>query len=268
MGTVTLDGTTIHYFDAGAGEPALLLLHAFPLQAAMWEDQIAAFSPGRRVIAPDLMGFGASDAPDDPERYTMDAYADDAAALLDHLGVGRAVVAGLSMGGYVALALLRRHPGRVAGLVLADTRAGSDTDEVVQRRVTQQAQVREQGTAELVEAQLGVLLGETTRREHPEVVERARGLMAPNPPAGVIGGLEAMKGRPDSTDLLAGIAVPTLVIVGEDDAPSPPAVAEGMHRAIPGSRLVVLPDVGHLTNLEAPEAFNEALGAILEEVGG
>ena len=267
MNTVTLDGTTVHYFDAGAGEPPLVLLHAFPLRAAMWEDQIAALSPTRRVIAPDLMGFGDSDAPDDVARYTMDGYADQVAGLLDRLGVGRAVVAGLSLGGYVALALVRRHRDRVAGLVLADTRAGVDTDEILERRGDQQRQVRAEGTGPVVETHLDVLLGETTHRDRPEVVERARKLMSGTPPAGVVGALEAMKRRPDSTELLAGIDVPTLVVVGEEDKPSPPAVAEAMHEAIPSSRFVVLPGAGHLTNLEVPDAFNEALGAFLEELG-
>lgn len=259
------DGTTIHYADAGEGEPAVVLLHAFPLQSAMWSPQVEALASRRRVIAPDLRGFGGSDAPDDPGAYSVEVWADDVATLLDDLGLERVVLGGLSMGGYAAFAFLRRHRERLAGLVLADTRPGIDTPEVLERRSGQQRQVAEEGTAAVIEAMIQTLLSEETRANKPAVVDSARRLMD-NPPAGFIGALEAMKRRPDSTPELGRIDVPTLVVVGEHDGPSPPDVAEAMHRAIPGSRLVVVPGAGHLTNLEAPEVFNAALEDLLQEV--
>ncbi|MDP9070887.1 MAG: alpha/beta hydrolase [Actinomycetota bacterium] len=262
MPRVSLDGTALHYLEAGAADPPVVLLHAFPLHAGMWEPQLEALAGRFRVVAPDLKGFGASDAPDDAAAYSMEAYADELAALLDQLQLDRVVLGGLSLGGYVAFAFLRRHRPRVAALVLADTRPGPDTPEVRERRTNQQRQVAEEGTSGVIEALLDGLLSEHTRQEQPAVVERARRLMD-NPAAGFTGALEAMKRRSDATSELAAIEVPTLVVVGEDDAVSPPSVAEDMCRRIPECRLVVLPRAGHLSSLEAPDAFNEAVGAFV-----
>ena len=253
-----VDGVRIHYAEAGSGEPALVLLHAFPLHSGMWAPQLEHLSSGRRVVAPDLLGFGRTDAPETMFRYTMRGYADLVAGLLDDLGIARAVLCGVSMGGYVAFAFLREHAERLAGLILADTRSTADATEVYERRTDQQDQVARIGTAALVETLLDGLLCEHTKTNRPELVEQVRRLMA-NPPAGFIGALEAMKHRPDATELLAGIDVPTLVIVGEDDSLSPPDVAREMQERIPGSELVVLPKAGHLSNLEAADEFNEAV---------
>lgn len=263
MPTATVSGTPVHYLDAGSGEPALVLLHAFPLQAAMWEEQVDAVSGQWRVVAPDLPGFGATAPPAEPGAATIADYAEVVAGLVDHLGVGPVVMAGLSMGGYVTFAVFRRRPELIAGVVLADTRAGADDAEVSARRTAQQAQVVERGTAELVEAMLATLLSEDTRAGRAQVVERARALMAANPTDGFVAALAAMKGRPDATAELAGIYVPALVVVGEHDGPSPPAEAEAMAAAIPDARLEVIAGAGHLSNLEAPEAFNSALESFL-----
>jgi len=259
MSTVNLSGTPVHVVDAGSGGPALVLLHAFPLHSGMWDDQVAAVSSSRRVVAPDLPGFGATPLPGVPEAATVAGFADLVAGLITHLDIGPAVVCGLSMGGYVTFALLRSHPQLVAGVVLADTRAAADSDEIAERRTSQQAQVAQSGTGELVETMVANLLSDETRSSRPDAVERARALMADNSPEGVIAALAAMKGRPDATGELAGIAVPALVVVGEHDKPSPPAEAAAMADAIPDSHLEVIPGVGHLSNLEAPGAFNRAL---------
>ncbi len=267
-----VDGVRLHYADAGrpsaaasaaGGEAtALVLLHAFPLHSGMWEPQIEALSRQRRIVAPDLPGFGGSEAPDSMYRYTMSGFADLVAGLLDRLGLDRVVLGGLSMGGYVAFALLRQHRERVAGLVLADTRAAADTHEVFERRTDQQDQVARIGTAALIEILLAGLLSDRTRVHRLELVERVRRLMA-NPAAGYIGALEAMKHRPDATAELEAITVPTLVIVGGDDDQSPVATARAMHERIAGSELAVLAGAGHLSNLEAAEDFNAALVGFL-----
>lgn len=268
-----VDGTRLHYLDAGptgpgldagigTGEPALVLLHAFPLHAGMWAPQLEHLSAGRRVIAPDFLGFGGSDAPDSMYRYTMLGYADLLAGLLNHLGLERVALGGLSMGGYGAFAFLRQYPERVSALVLADTRAAADTAAAFDRRTDQQDQVARIGTTALIEVLIAGLLSDHTRASRLDLVEQVRRLMA-NPAAGFIGALEAMKHRPDATGELAGITVPTLVVVGEDDALSPPTVARAMHEAIPGSELAVLPRAGHLSNLEAAEEFNAALADFL-----
>ncbi len=262
MPTASVDGVRTHWLEAGSGEPVVVLLHAFPLHAGMWQPQLEGLSGGCRLVAPDLLGFGGSDAPDDPAAYSVERWADGVAALLDHLGLDRVVLAGLSMGGYVAFAFLRRHRGRLAGLVLADTRPGPDTTEVASRRSAQAAQVAAEGTARLIDTLLEGLLGEHTRAERPEVVEAARALMD-NPASGFIGALDAMKRRPDSTSDLASIDVPTLVVVGEEDGASPPEVARKMAEAIPGATLAVIPGAGHLSSLEVPEAFNREVAALV-----
>lgn len=263
MPFVEVDGVRLHYADAGAGEPVVVLLHAFPLHAGMWASQIEHLSARHRVLAPDLPGFGRSDAPESMYRYTMAGFADLVAGLLKHLRIPQAVLCGLSMGGYVALAVLRHHPERVSAVILADTRAGADTDLVFDRRTDQQDQVTRIGTTALIEVLLEGLLSERTRASRPEVVDHVRGLMAVNPPAGYIGALEAMKHRPDATAELGALGMPALVIVGEDDTLSPPDVARDMHERIRGSELAVLAGAGHLSNLEAPEGFNSAVAGFL-----
>lgn len=262
MPFVTVDGIRIHYVEAGSREPALLFLHAFPLDDRMWEPQLVHFGTSRRVVAPDLMGFGRSDAPDHPDAYRMEVHADQVAELIEALGLAPVVLVGLSMGGYVAFSLLRRHRELLAGLVLADTRAATDSPEVLERRTKQQGQIAESGKADVIDALIKGLLSESTLADRPDVVDTVRRLMD-QPPAGFVGGLEAMKRRPDAVEELAGIDLPTLVLVGEHDVPSPPDVAASMAERLPNARLEVLPGAGHLSNIEASENFNRALDSFL-----
>ncbi|MGH2694604.1 MAG: alpha/beta fold hydrolase [Actinomycetota bacterium] len=266
MPTAEVSGLTINYRDTGGGGRPVLLLHAFPFDSRMWDAQFDALGGRFRLIAPDLKGFGDSDAPDDPAAYSMDSYADEVGGLLASLGLPKVVLAGLSMGGYILLAFWRRHRDAVRALVLADTRAEADTPEGVERRSAQQDQLRAEGIAPLVEALPQGLLGRTTWEKKPDVVARIRTLMD-NPPSGWIGALEAMKTRPDSTGGLTSISAPTLVIVGEEDGIAPPESARKMHEHIGGSRLVVIPEAGHLSNVEAPDAFNGALAEFLGDLG-
>ncbi len=262
MPSVTVDSRRIEYLDTGGAGTPVLLVHAFPLRAQMWEPQLESLGDRWRFIAPDLMGFGASDAPDDASGYSVDSFAGDLKAVLDELGIDRVVLAGLSLGGYVAFAFLRKYRPAVSALVLADTRAEADAPEAIEKRTNQQGIVREQGPGALTEGLVGALLGEPTREKKPDVVATVRSLME-NPAAGYAGALEAMKGRPDSTPDLTSIDVPTLIVVGENDALTPPELSRKMHEHIGGSRLVVIPEAGHLSNLEAPEAFNGALAEFL-----
>jgi 3-oxoadipate enol-lactonase len=245
----------------------VLFVHGFPFQASMWEPQIpVAVEAGRRVVAPDLPGFGQSTVPADRSAYSIDRYADLVAALVGELGLGQVVVAGLSMGGYIALAIARRHPEVLAGLVLADTRADPDTPAGRQTRSDQQALVEERGdVTPLVDGLLTKLLAEAGPR-HAEVGATLGDMMRSTAPAGWIGALEAMKQRRDQTDLLPSISVPTLVVVGESDALVPVDVAEAMAKAIPDARLEVVPDAGHVANIENPDVFNRALSEFLTSV--
>lgn len=263
MPELTVTGAKINYIDSGGAGSAVLLLHAFPLTSKMWEPQIDSLGDRFRFIAPDLSGFGASDLPEDD--YSMERWAGEVRGLLDQLGLEKVVLVGLSMGGYLAFECLRRFGDRFSGLVLADTRAEADPPEGIEKRTKQQAMVREGGRDDLIDALTGALLGEATARNKPDVVERVGALMD-NPPAGFIGGLEAMKSRPDSSGDLAAIKIPTLIIVGENDGITPPEASRKMHEHIEASRLVVIPKAGHLSNLEAPEPFNGALAEFLGEL--
>lgn len=256
------DGATIAYTDMGEG-PAVLFLHGFPHDRTLWDAQLAALAPRARCLAPDLRGFGDSDA---TGPFTMDRYADDAACVLDHAGVERAVVVGLSMGGYVAFALWRRHRHRVRALALTSTRAAADDAATREKRHALIELARREGSRAVAAGQLPGALAAATREERPELVRAVTELQSRAPVAGIVGALEAMLARPDSTPDLPTIDVPTVVIAGADDALIRVGVARAMHAAIPGSSLVVLDRAGHLCNLERPAEFGAALDQFLSRV--
>ncbi len=244
--------------------PAILFIHGYPLDHTIWEAQLAALDGWTR-IAPDLRGMGLSDAPD--LGYSMATYADDLLALLTALGVDRAVLCGLSMGGYVAFEVCRRAPERVRGLVLMDTRAEPDSPEARKGRETAMAQAREGGAEAVADAMLPKLLARATTTANPAVVSRVREIIERTPVAGILGALSALKDRPDSFPLLPSLGdIPVLVVVGEDDQITPRERAQAMADAIPGSRLVVVPGAGHLTPMEQPETTTRILAEFLETV--
>lgn len=258
-------GVAMWYRELGEGDAdPLLLLHAFPLNGKMFEPQMEAFSGGRRVISPDLPGFGGS--PRTPAQPDVGYYAGCVRALLDRLGIERVVLGGVSMGGYIAFECVRSFPERISGLVLANTRPDPDTEEARQTRREMALRVAEEGIGVLVELQMDRLLSPHTRAEKPDLVEKVEGIILENTPDGAVAALGAMRERPDSTATLGEIGVPTLVVGGEDDSISSPEVMAEMAGKIPHARHVTLPQTGHLSNLENPEGFNEALGDFLESV--
>lgn len=265
MPAAELNGATIAWQESGAGDRVLLLLHAFPLSSAMWAGQLEAPPPGWRVIAPDFRGFGAS-SPAGADGLTMDVAADDMAALLGHLGIGRAVVCGLSMGGYVAFAMLRRHAHLLRGLVLCDTRAEADSAEARAGRLAKAAEVRSDGPAAFVAGMLPNLLSPFTLQNRPAVVESVRSQLAEASAAGITAALHGLAARPDSTPLLRSIHVPTQVIAGAADGITPAGEARMMARAIPGARFDIIEDAGHLPNLEQPADFDVVLKSFLAGV--
>jgi 3-oxoadipate enol-lactonase len=232
----------------------------------MWRRQIAALSGRYRVLTLDLRGHGESEAP--LWRYTMDLFAEDVKGLLDHLGISRAVLCGLSMGGYVLFAFYRKYPERATGLVLADTRAGTDTADGKAARYAMAQKAYGEGTGTVEAAMLPRLLSPATVRERSELVDEVRSMIRSTPLNGIAGDLMAMTDRDDALPLLPRIACPTLVIVGEQDQATPPDEARTMAEQIPGARLEIIPGAGHLANVEQPERFNKALLKFLEEVAG
>jgi pimeloyl-ACP methyl ester carboxylesterase len=245
--------------DEGQGQP-LLLIHGFPLDLTMWTDQ-AALAAELRLIRFDLPGFGAG-PPAERFDQSMAGYADAACAALDQVGVKRAAACGLSMGGYILFELWRRHPERISALVFADTRAEADTPEGRQARLDGIAKLRGGRRQELLEGYLPKLLAPASLAR-PAIVERVRAMSSAASDAGIVAALQAMHDRPDSTPVLATIRVPTLIVVGAEDALTPPAMARVIHRGVAGSKLVEIPGAGHLAPLENPEAFNRALRAHL-----
>ena len=252
----------IAYEDIGSGIP-IVFVHGFPLRRTIWKPQLKSLGQLSRCIAPDLRGFGESivEGP-----YSMDQYADDIAALLDTCSIPRAVIAGCSMGGYVAFAFWRRYSDRVLGLVLCDTRPAADTEAALVKRREMICSAREGGSPAVADAMIESLLGPSTRRRNPEVEREVRAMISGAPVEGVVGAIEAMMARPDSTPTLASIDAPTLIVTGEEDAITPVKDAETMHDAIRGSTLELVPGAGHLSNFERPAAFNAVLGHFLERL--
>ena len=239
----------------------LVLLHAFPLNARMWEGQLPLANGGWRVIAPHFRGLDAGAG--DPATMSIEDYAGDVIDLLDALHIDQALIGGLSMGGYAAFAVLRHAARYVQGLILADTRAEADTPEGLDARRKMLDLVQSKGPAAVAEEMIPKLLGETTRRSRAEVIDQVRSLVLSNSSEAIAGSVRALMSRPDSTPLLSTIHVPTLILVGAEDTVTPPALSEKMHNAIAGSELIVIPEAGHLTNLERPNLFNAALARFL-----
>jgi pimeloyl-ACP methyl ester carboxylesterase len=228
----------------------------------MWEPQMALAERGWRIIAPQLRGMdgGASDSP----ATSMDDHAGDIIDLLDALHIEDAVIGGQSMGGYVAFALFRHAPRYFRGLILADTRSQADTPEGVEGRKRLLKTLKEKGPSAVADDMVPKLLGEHTRQQEPRMSDHVRSLILASSADAIGNAITALMTRPDSTPLLSSIHCPTLILVGEQDTLTPPALSEQMHRAIAGSELAVIAGAGHLSNLEQPASFNDALGRFLE----
>lgn len=244
----------LHFESVGRGA-AILLLHAFPFDGRMWAEQVRDLSPDHHMIVPDLPGFGQSPRPDGSP--SIDDWAAQVLEDCKKRGIEKAVVAGCSLGGYVAFALMRRAPGFFAGLGLIDTRAAPDTQESRRARYEMVERARHEGTAFLLAADLP--LARTTIVERPEVLASARVMVADATPVGVMTAQRAMASRKDSRPLLRTIAVPTLVMQGEDDPIVPRAEAEAMAAEIPGSEFVLVTGAGHLPPIEQPGLVTDAL---------
>lgn len=261
---------TLHTYRTGPpAELPLVLLHGFPLDHRMWDDVAGLLLGERTVAAPDLPGVGASPSGADvaaavgaPPEASIATIADAVAATLRAAGIERAVVAGLSMGGYVAMALVERHPGLVAGLALLDTKSTPDDDAARANRLRIAAAVLADGAVDAVLGMSRALLGATSLREHPDLIERLGNWIADQGPDGVAWSQRAMAARPDRTAALAGFTGPALVLVGAEDEVTPLAAAQHLAAALASAELVVVPRSGHLTSIENPEPVAAALDAL------
>lgn len=250
------------YGDTGVGNP-ILFIHGYPLSRKIWAPQTGGLKRTARILTPDLRGFGKSTLglkKSELESASMDLFASDCIAFLDALNITQPVtVCGLSMGGYIALALLHLYPERVAGLVLTATKASADSLEAKTNREKAVALVKHNGPQAIAESMLPKMLAPGTYQARPELVDRVRRIMSIASVGGIISALHGMKNRPDSTPWLPHINKPTLIIHGTDDQLIPLREAESMTALIPNSELVVLPNAGHLLNLEQPALFNKAV---------
>ena len=264
-----VDGSTIGYDTWGEGETTLALLHAFPLSRGQWRAQgeALAHALALRVVAPDLRGCGESSVRSESgaEPITMERMAQDILALLDALDARRVVLGGLSMGGYATLAALRLAPDRFAGVILADTRATADTEQGRAGREATAAFVVEQGPGALFDRDAPKLLSNRVTTRHPEIVSQARALAAGNQAEGLAAQARGMALRPDSIALLPQIHRPALILVGDQDAITPVNDARVLFERIPHATLSIIEDAGHLSNLEQPQAFTDAVASYLRE---
>lgn len=247
----------INFQEHGTGKP-VVLLHAFPLSSDMWQPQIAAFkNKNVRLILPDLRGFGESHSFSDIN--TMEDMAQDIYELLETLKIKKAILGGLSMGGYILFNFLKKYPEKAAALIFCNTHPANDTEDTRHGRMELIEKIEKDGSNALIENMLPKLTGETTKQTKPELIENLREKFARVNPQAAIAALRGMAQRKDNTDLLKQISLPTLLIFGEDDKITNLEMADKMARGISNSRLVIIPDSGHYSNLEQPELFNQAL---------
>lgn len=267
--TLSIGPTPFAVHTCGSGIP-LLLLHAFPLDHGMWEAQ-EPLADAVRIIAPDQRGFGAT--PGEPPIASIAGMADDAVAVLDALHVAEpAFVCGVSMGGYVAQHVAARHPERVRGLILCDTKLDADTPEARAGRAGLSAKVGRRGAGLLADTMLGTLLAQSPQARaelrRAAIEELLRQTIARQSVATIQAALAAMGDRPDMTDMMRSLAIPTLLVVGEEDTFTPPAIMQRMESILPDARLLIVPQAGHLVPLEAPEVFNAVALEFLHAVAG
>ncbi|MCT4354771.1 alpha/beta hydrolase [Streptomyces sp. Je 1-79] len=259
MPSAEIDGITIGYEDKGTG-PALVLVHGHPFDRTMWRHQIDRFSAGHRVVAPDLRGYGATTVV--PGTTPLSVFAEDLAALLDRLGIEEFVLGGLSMGGQIAMECYRLFPGRIRGLVLADTFPSAETEEGRAGRYALAERLLREGMRGYADEVLDRMVAPYNTHAAPHVHR----MMCATDPAGAAAALRGRAERPDYRGVLARVSVPALVVVGRDDAYTPVSDAEAMHATLPHSTLVVVEGAAHMPNLERPEEFDAALAAFLDSL--
>jgi pimeloyl-ACP methyl ester carboxylesterase len=245
----------LRFLEAGSGWP-VVLIHAFPLSADMWRPQLEDVPNGWRFIAPDVRGLGPEPR---PPATTMNELADDVVAVLNHVRQDRAIIGGLSMGGYVTLAAFQRAPERFSGMILANTRATADTEDGKRGRDAMIELVGREGPGAVATQMMPKLLGDTSKRERPQLEAHVRGLIERNRAEGIAGAIRAMKDRADTSGLLPRVSLPTLVIAGVEDTLIPVAESEAMAGQLPRAQFVRLQKAGHLSSVESPKDFSEAL---------
>ena len=260
-----LNDVTINYTERGMpqGLP-VVFIHGFPFNQEMWDPQINILPNNVYGITYDVRGHGNSDVGDG--QFTIELFVDDLIALLDHLHIEKAVFCGLSMGGYIALRTFERHPDRVCGLILSDTKSEPDTDAVKIKRAVTMKTVKAAGVRAFAEEFVKAIFWEKTFERNPSAIAFIKKIIFENTSRGICGTLLALASRTDTTTALASINIPTCIIVGEHDKLTPPSDARTMHTMITGSELHILPYAAHMSNLENTQEFNQRIIAFLKKL--
>ena len=264
MKTLINNEIAVNYIEYGSSQGLpVVFIHGFPFSHRMWEPQIRELPNDIHAIAYDVRGHGSSDVGDG--QFTVELFVDDLIAFLDHLSIEKAVLCSLSMGGYIALRAIERHPNRIKGLVLCDTKSGPDTNEEKIKRTGSIKTMKSEGVSKFAENFVKAIFWPKTFEINPGTVEFIKELIRANSTIGICGTLLALASRTDTTQSLSSINVPTCIITGEYDLLTPPSCAQGMHKAIGGSELHILPNSAHMSNLENTKDFNENLAAFLKK---
>jgi pimeloyl-ACP methyl ester carboxylesterase len=262
---ITINRVPMNYVEQGETSALpVVFLHGFPFSHEMWKGQLDLISKTYRAIAYDIRGHGLSFVGDG--QYTIEGHVDDLIALLDHLELGKVIIVGLSMGGYIVLRALERNPERFMATVLCNTRSEADSNEGKIKRAAGITRVKKEGSAHFAEEFVKLVFAAETFRAKPAIVEPIREVIENTPPLSIAGTLLALSARTDTTGSLSNIKIPTTILVGEHDTITPPASARAMHERIPDSEIHIIPDAAHMSNLENPDFFNEKLLSFLNRV--
>jgi 3-oxoadipate enol-lactonase len=253
-----INGIDLNFVDSGGpGEKIVILIHGFPFSHEMWGPQFERLAKDHRVVAYDIRGHGMSGIADG--QYMVEFFVDDLIGLLDHLKIERAVLCGLSMGGYIALRAVERNPERVSGLILCDTQSLADSNESKLKRAASIRAVKKDGVSAFAEGFLKAVFTTQTLAARGDEVQKIKRIIEANSSLGICGSLLALAARTDTTASLGDIKVPSLILVGEHDTLTPPRASQEMHAKIPNSEIHVIPNAAHLSNIENPEEFNRHL---------
>lgn len=259
--TTTINNFNLSYDDVGEGRIPVIFLHGFPFDKTMWHIQLDYLSSSYRLIACDIRGFGKSIDEETP--LGMDLFADDLVTFMDNLSIDKAVICGLSMGGFIALNAIERFPDRFMALVLCDTQCMADTPEMKDKRHASIDEIKANGASGFNEAFIKKVFHKESLKNKKDLVKQLKSIVNANSPHIISGGLSALAKRSETCSGLEKINVPTLIICGREDEVTPLAQSELMHEQIKGSILKVIDQAGHVSNLEQPKEFNKHLGEFL-----
>jgi 3-oxoadipate enol-lactonase len=260
---LSINGVELSYLDSGSDRRSLLLIHGHPFNRTMWTPQVELLRARYRVVVPDLRGYGKSSLPPGCRETRLETFAADNLALMEALGIGMFALGGLSMGGQIALEMYRQAPDRIQALLLADTFAGLDGPDRKRLRFTTADRLEHVGMETYAREELPKMIAPSNADECPEVAAHVLAMMTTTPRAGAAAALRGRAQRRDYLPLLKEIRVPTVIVVGREDAYTPVSFAEELHQHIPGATMAVIDGAGHLPNLERPAAFNEVCEAWL-----